>query len=87
MTSTGDGARKALADEARFVNCETCRTEGRILTNDGGPDDVDHGECPDCKGQRVVEVETKPITLEDLNQCGETHCTFQDDWCKCGMEG
>lgn len=50
----------------RLVNCEVCQTEGRILTNNGGPDDVDHGVCPACNGDRVVEVETQPITLEDL---------------------
>ena len=51
----------------RFINCEVCQTEGRILTNDGGPDDVDHGACPECNGTRVVEVETQPITLADLS--------------------
>ena len=50
----------------RFINCEVCQTEGRILTNDGGPDDVDHGVCPECNGERVVEIECEPITLDDL---------------------
>jgi hypothetical protein len=54
----------------RFVNCEVCQTEGRILTNDGGPDDVDHGVCPECNGARVVEVETQSVTMEDLNGQG-----------------
>lgn len=49
----------------RFINCEACQTEGRLLTNDGGPDDVDHGPCPECKGERVVEVEVQPITIDD----------------------
>lgn len=52
--------------DPRFINCEACQTEGRILTNNGGPDDVDHGPCPDCNGARVVEVETFPITLDDI---------------------
>lgn len=52
----------------RFVNCDVCQTEGRILTSDGGPDDVDHGICPECKGARVVEVECEPVTMEDLEQ-------------------
>lgn len=51
----------------RFINCEVCRTEGRILTNDGGPDDVDHGVCPECNGERVVEVEVIPITMTELD--------------------
>lgn len=51
----------------RFINCEVCQTEGRILTNDGGPDDVDYGVCPACNGERVVEVETQPITIDDLD--------------------
>lgn len=34
-----------------LVPCETCQSEGRILTSDGGPYDTDHGECPACKGR------------------------------------
>jgi hypothetical protein len=52
----------------RFINCEVCQTEGRILTNDGGPDDVDHGVCPECNGERVVEVETRPCGPRDAGQ-------------------
>jgi hypothetical protein len=55
----------------RFINCEACQTEGRILTNDGGPDDVDHGVCPECNGQRMVEVETEPITLGDVSSVSD----------------
>lgn len=61
-----DSGECCLNNDARFVNCETCQTEGRILTNDGGPDDVDHGVCPACNGDRVVEVEAETIFLEDL---------------------
>lgn len=50
----------------RWINCDVCQTEGRILCSRGGPDDIDMGECPECHGQRVVEVETQPITLDDL---------------------
>lgn len=51
----------------RFINCETCGAEGRIYTANGNdPDWNDHGACPDCNGERVVEIETQPITLEDL---------------------
>jgi hypothetical protein len=52
--------------QPRFVNCEVCGTEGRLLTNDGGPDDVDHGPCPICNGDRVVEVETLPVDMDDI---------------------
>ncbi len=50
------------------VNCDACQTEGRILTNDGGPDDVDHGVCPACNGERVFWVDALPIGLEDLDE-------------------
>ncbi len=50
-----------------LILCERCQSEGRLLTNDGGPDDVDHGECPDCEGSGSVLVECEPVTLEDLN--------------------
>jgi ssDNA-binding Zn-finger/Zn-ribbon topoisomerase 1 len=75
--------------DARFI-------KGRILTNDGGPDDVDHGVCPECKGERVVEVETQPITMEDFHpdknlpgcmmpdggDCCAGHAAVVEDWHK-----
>jgi hypothetical protein len=78
----------------RFVNCEACQTEGRILTNDGGPDDVDHGVCPECKGERVVEVETQPMTeaefYDNIFATGhKADCGYMWDhywWeCDCGL--
>lgn len=51
--------------DVRFVNCEVCQTEGRVLTSDGGPDDKDHGVCPECNGTGSVEVETKPVEMGD----------------------
>jgi hypothetical protein len=46
----------------RFVNCMACQTEGRIYTADGNnPDWTDHGVCPECNGERVVEVEDRPF--------------------------
>ena len=53
--------------DVRFINCETCHGEGRILTSDGGPDDKDHGACPECNGAGRVEVEVQPVALEDLS--------------------
>lgn len=52
--------------ETRFINCEVCQTEGRILRSDGGPDEIDCGVCPACNGQREVEVECEPVTIHDL---------------------
>ena len=62
----------------RFINCEVCQTEGRIYTANGNdPDWTDHGVCPECKGERVVEIATQSITLEDLQNCpcGGWDCT------------
>lgn len=53
---------------ARFINCEVCQTEGRILTSDGGPYEIDNGVCPACNGECVVEVATQAVTLEDLEE-------------------
>ena len=50
----------------RFINCDLCQTEGRILRNSGGPDDVDYGLCPACLGTREVEVDCERVTLADL---------------------
>jgi len=49
-----------------LVLCEACQSEGRIYTNDGGPYEIDNGECPVCKGRGEVFVECEPITMEDL---------------------
>lgn len=49
-----------------LVLCETCQSEGRILTSNGGPYEIDNGECPACKGSGTVLVEAEPITMEDL---------------------
>lgn len=48
-----------------IVPCEACQGEGRTLTNNGGPDDTDHGVCPECNGDRVIEVDTNPVELDD----------------------
>ena len=49
----------------RFINCQVCQTEGRILRSNGGPDDIDCGVCPACNGECVVEVDTQPVTPDD----------------------
>lgn len=50
----------------RIVLCEACGSEGRVLTCDGGPDEVDHGPCPVCEGTGYEVIEVEPIELEDL---------------------
>ena len=64
-----DETRFSPVTEPRFIFivCDACSTEGRLLTNDGGPYDVDHGPCPFCNGEKVVEVEAYPIEMEDLD--------------------
>lgn len=66
MTAPAKSPAEHTPTDVRFVNCETCQSEGRILTSDGGPDDKDHGVCPECNGLGVVEVEVQPVTLNDL---------------------
>lgn len=70
----GDQSGTHAGKQPRMVNCEICQTEGRILTSDGGPDEIDNGPCPACKGECVVEVETQPIDLDDLHcsDCGQS---------------
>lgn len=69
--------------DTRFINCEVCQTEGRILRNNGGPDEIDCGVCPACNGERVVEVETKPYS--HINQCPSCGRMFVDgDTCSRG---
>ena len=53
--------------DLRTILCETCQSEGRILRSNGGPDDIDCGECPNCQGAGVVLIEVRPIALEDLD--------------------
>ena len=51
---------------ARIVLCEACSSEGRLLTNNGGPYDTDHGPCPCCSATGYAVIETEPVDLEDL---------------------
>lgn len=54
--------------ETRFIICETCGGEGRELC--GHPNDPhprDCGPCPACEGERVIEIEVEPVTLEDIS--------------------
>lgn len=50
----------------RWINCEVCQTEGRILRSNGGPDEIDYGVCPACNGKREILVEVEAVTIYDL---------------------
>jgi hypothetical protein len=53
--------------ETRFVNCETCGTEGVIYHGYGNdPDHEWETPCPSCNGECSVEIEVTPIGLVDL---------------------
>lgn len=54
--------------EIRYVLCEHCGSEGRVLTMSGNDPDSerDHGPCPVCEGTGRMEVRVEPITMEDL---------------------
>jgi hypothetical protein len=51
-----------------LVLCEVCQSEGRLLTSNGGPDDVDNGPCPACDATGLALVESEAITLDDLTE-------------------
>ena len=57
---------EAIAD-LRIVACEACGTEGRVLRSNGGPDDIDCGECPYCEGTGGEIITTQPIEMADLD--------------------
>lgn len=54
-----------------LILCETCQSEGRILTSNGGPDDIDNGQCPVCDGTGMELVESEAATLEDMEEAHE----------------
>lgn len=52
-----------------FIQCPSCLGEGREFQgHPNDPDPRDGGPCWTCNGERVVEVETQPITMEDLDE-------------------
>lgn len=56
--------------DIRFVLCEACGSEGRILSSRYGgndPDTIDCGPCPVCEGTGSMEIEVEPIEMEDLS--------------------
>jgi hypothetical protein len=58
-----------------FVPCEYCQREGRILRERWNPwkqiEEIDHGQCPECRGACVIEVETFPITADECAANGD----------------
>lgn len=81
--SAGAARRRTSESDVRpvLVLCEVCQSEGRILRSNGGPDDIDHGECPECKGSGFALVDSEPMSLEDaLEADGEKlrHLTGED---------
>lgn len=52
--------------DPRIVLCEACGSEGRLLTSDGGPYEIDHGPCPWCEATGMAVIETAPIELDDM---------------------
>lgn len=57
-----------MTTDYRIVLCEACGSEGRILTSDGGPDDVDCGECRYCAGTGGELVKVAPIEADDFTE-------------------
>lgn len=82
----------------RFVSCETCQGEGRLITmgivyepgcGHGHRGEVDRGPCPECHGACVVETDAEPRTLDDLEQedFDEGISPALDDGrCPCGFD-
>lgn len=57
--------------DPRFVPCEACGGEGRLLKSRYGgndPDVWDAGPCPVCEGDGRMEVEVEPIEMDDLEE-------------------
>lgn len=61
--------------DLRIITCESCDGTGReermgavYELGCGFPrwGEVDHGSCPDCDGHGEIEIETRPVEMEDL---------------------
>lgn len=59
-------------NDFRMVTCECCHGEGRDLRSDGGPDDIDYGECFGCEGFGIALIEVDPIEMEDIEAIPST---------------
>lgn len=55
-----------MDDGIRILTCPTCGGEKRDLRSNGGPNDIDCGECPECEGAGAIQVAVKPIAIKDL---------------------
>lgn len=84
LVGTARNGLRLYVPETRFVNCETCGTEGRIYRMgvssrwDIEPREDDLGPCPDCHGDCDVEVPVEPVTEAEImhravcRACGES---------------
>jgi hypothetical protein len=64
-------ALQATIASPRFIDCPNCDGGGRALGHraiTGDPDGPDLGRCFICGGDGELEIETVPITLEDLEE-------------------
>jgi hypothetical protein len=56
--------------DPRVVECPCCGGEGRMFEQytdwQHGPGEIDVGRCEECEGTGGVVIETKMVTLEDL---------------------
>lgn len=61
------GCGVSIVNDFRAITCECCGGEGRDLRSDGGPDDIDNGECFACEGTGTALIEVEPIEMEDID--------------------
>ena len=61
-----------MSPDVRFIPCDFCGTEGRIVTETMcfpyQDRVVDHGPCQACDGTGEELVAVEPVTLADLEE-------------------
>lgn len=65
-----------MSEDVRCVPCDTCGQEGRIYRQHviDPYNEIDHGECPDCRGTGSIEVPVVPVGLADLSAPSKGLC-------------
>lgn len=64
----GGGECDCPAGRTIRVPCEACQREGRIIKQGVNPwDEVDCGPCPECDGTAFITVETRPVTMKEID--------------------
>jgi hypothetical protein len=74
--------------ETRFIGCERCGTEGRLIVSVwpsrmNTEPERDMGMCPACEGECIVEVPVEPVTEEEIMGravCPSCYGTCFDPW-------